>query len=91
MISIDGTLTFNEPFVFAEFELNLQYPPFNLLASPFSDYTQEIGSPSHQYPFIIDQLVNSTNLVDPIATLISFASETGASLDPSVFTVSYDS
>ena len=84
-------MTFNAPTVFAEFEVNLQYPPFYLLASPFSDYTQEIGSPSHQYPFIRDQLVNSTNLVDPIATLVSFTTETGASLDPSVFTVSYDS
>ena len=36
-----------ELFDFRQFELTLAYPPFYLLANPFNDLSQEIGSPSH--------------------------------------------
>jgi hypothetical protein len=75
----------------ASFQVTLDYPPYSLLASPFADYTQDLGSPDHKFSFDSTLLATPLNLLNQGLTLVSFASADGSPLDSAVFTVSLDS
>jgi hypothetical protein len=75
----------------ASFQVTLDYPPYSLLASPFADYTQDLGSPDHKFSFDPTLLATPLNLLNQGLTLVSFASADGSPLDSAIFTVSLDS
>ena len=71
--------------------MTLAYPPFNLLASPFSSITQDLGSPDRKFPFDANQLATSLSLLNQGSILVTFAAPDGITpLDQNVFTVPLD-